>query len=75
MGLFHVIISLFCQCVETVDSGPATAETYAVKSEEFVALFQSDMDVKNFTTMQKREVKKFQFVPNDDAPTNLGMPM
>jgi len=69
------LLEIWYKCVETVDSGPATAETYAVKSEEFVALFQSDMDVKNFTTMQKREVKKFQFVPNDDAPTNLGMPM
>ena len=56
-------------------SGLNTAETYAVKSEEFVALFQSDMDVKNFTSMQQREIKKFHFEPSEDAPTNLGKPL
>jgi len=61
--------------VETVDSGLAMAEVFGIKSEEFVALFQSDIDVKNFTSMQKLETEKFQFVPDGDAPTELGMPM
>jgi hypothetical protein len=63
------------QCVETVGSGLSTAETYAVKADEFVALFQSDIDLKNLASMRLREVKKFEFTPADDAPTSLGKPL
>jgi len=69
------LIEIWFQCVETVVSGLNTVETYAVRSEEFVSLFKSNMDIKNFTSMQKREIQKFKFAPFADAPTSLGMPL
>jgi len=68
------VLAIWPKCVETVFAR-RYSETYVVKTEDFLSLFQTDFDVKNFYSMQKREVKKFRFVPSLEAPSSVGMPL
>ena len=70
----QLTLCVFFQSVESVIA-QNYCETYVVKSEDFLSLFQTDVDVKNFVSMQKREIKKYWFEPSVDAPTNVGIPM
>jgi len=69
------VLSIWSECVETI-TAKSVCQSYAISSDDFASLFQSDADKATFAKLQVKEVGNYKMNENyPGAPTAAGKPL